>query len=280
MESTQQLISGYIDGELTDNEAAQLATSLQTDSVALDRFVFSNFIHSQLLDWMNEPLARDDAVADAAVGRSPFSEFPRSTRLSRFRRHLRTWAALAAVLLVAASIGTAVYVIKSRPVYVGTLTDSTNCRWSAESAKPAVGSFLEDGRELELLTGRAVITFASGAKLLLEAPASVRLDSQSEVHLEAGRIAAKVPIQAIGFTVNSTLARFVDRGTAFALNLNAEESFQLHVFEGMVEVRLDPRFGEPAKRPASIAEVRAIKFDIKSGDLEFMEFEEGKQMPF
>jgi hypothetical protein len=121
-----------------------------------------------------------------------------------------------AVLLVAACIGTVGYVIQSRPVLVGTLTDANNCKWGASTTQLGAGAFLEQGRELELVQGQAVITFSTGAKLWLEAPATVQLESNNQVRLKSGRVAAKVPRQAIGFTVTSSLARFVDLGTAFS----------------------------------------------------------------
>jgi hypothetical protein len=52
------------------------------------------------------------------------------------------------------------------------------------------------------------------------------------------------------------------------------------VFEGSVEVQLDPRFGNAANPPARITEVRAVTFDTKSGDIDNLPFEEGLQMPF
>jgi hypothetical protein len=74
--------------------------------------------------------------------------------------------------------------------------------------------------------------------------------------------------------------RFVDLGTAFTLNLVADELFTLHVFEGLVELQLDERFGAAVHQPLRVAEVRAVSFDIKSGDVKVVEFQEGKQMPF
>jgi ferric-dicitrate binding protein FerR (iron transport regulator) len=196
------------------------------------------------------------------------------------RQRFQPWVPLAAALLVAVGISTVAYVVGSRPVFVGQLTDATACRWGDPHADLAVGTLLEDGQELELVQGSAVITFASGAKLLLEAPTTVRLNSAMNVHLIDGRLAAKVPRQAIGFAVTSSLARFIDLGTSFTLKLVAEKSFELHVFEGLVEVRLDPRFGEAARRPTRVAEVRALTFDIASGDVANLQFQEGKQMPF
>jgi hypothetical protein len=80
--------------------------------------------------------------------------------------------------------------------------------------------------------------------------------------------------------VTSSLARFVDLGTAFTLNLDAEKSFVIHVFEGLVEFRLDERFGRAARQPVKAAEIHAFSFDVSSDDVEPVEFEAGKQMPF
>jgi hypothetical protein len=296
-----RLISGYLDDELTDEEAARLATTLETDQRSLDRLVSNSFIHSQLLDWMDQPHVKDDAIAAAMVGldgdgcpnawptavidqaalnRRSNADRAAHGGATRLRPLVRSWSALAAALLVAASISAVAYVIGSRPVFVGQLTDATDCRWGESQAEVPVGTLLEGGQQLELVQGSAVITFASGAKLLLEAPTRVRLDTPMQVHAIEGRIAAKVPRQAIGFTVTSSLARFIDLGTSFTVNLVAEKSFELHVFEGLVEVRLDQRFGEAARRPARVAEVRAVTFDVATGDVTNLHFQEGKQMPF
>jgi hypothetical protein len=280
MESVKLLISAYLDNEINAQESEQLAACLQADNDAVDRFVMDSFIHSQLLYWLNEPVTAGDMMIATVAERSSFGDRSAQRRYNGVRRHLKTWAALAAALLVSTTIGSIAYLIMSRPVYVATLTEAAGCRWSAATSNLGVGSFLKDEQTLDLVTGRAEITFASGAKLMLEAPASVRLSSQNEVRLETGRIAAKVPRQAVGFTVSSNLAKFVDLGTAFTLSLEKDKAFQLHVFEGLVEVRLDPQFGERATRPAYIAEVRAVSFDTTSGDLETIQFEEGKQMPF
>jgi ferric-dicitrate binding protein FerR (iron transport regulator) len=193
---------------------------------------------------------------------------------------MKTWAALAAALLVAVSLSTVGYVTWTRPTYIGTLTEATAARWQTAPEKFAVGAFVQDGQELELVSGTAVVTLSSGAKLYMEGPTKLRVDSPKDIQLEHGKIAAKVPIPAIGFTVHSSLAEFIDLGTEFTLQLDAEKTFQLHVFEGLVEVRLDKRFGAAAQRPAQIAEVFAVEFDVNSGDIDKFPFEEGKKMPF
>jgi FecR protein len=298
MDSTHLLISRYLDGELTDEEVARLAAVLETDVASIDRLVFSSFIHAQLLNWMDQhPEQCDDRATPideqelartrqwpkkiSPIADSNKNSFSRGQPfVIKARRRLLSFGSLAAALLIGASISVVAYVIASRPVYVGQLTDATGCKWGASPAEIGVGTFLESGRDLELIEGRAVITFASGAKLFLEGPTSLRVNSTTEVHLMNGRLAAKVPRQAIGFTVASSLARFVDLGTAFTLTLNAEKSFALEVFEGLVELKLNKRFGEAVHKPAYVSAVHSITFDVNASDITWVPFEEGKKMPF
>jgi ferric-dicitrate binding protein FerR (iron transport regulator) len=217
----------------------------------------------------------DDSVSNDVSVAAQSS--PRETATKRSR--LWSIGVLAATLLVAASISLVAYMVAARPVIVAQLTQATGTRWDNANAQFIVGSLLEAGQDLKLLQGSALITFSSGAQLLLEAPVSLRLDSAMAVHLQNGRIAAKVPTTARDFTVTSSLARFVDLGTAFTLKM-AEKSFELHVFEGLVELQLDKRFGEAVNQPLRVAEVHAVTFDIESGDVAKLEFEAGKQMPF
>jgi hypothetical protein len=298
MNNTQLLISRYLDGELADAEITQLAVVLETDVASVEQLVFSSFIHAQLLNWMDQ---QDEQIRDGAPvfdGSNPYGTMGFSTisptaderdkvslnRTQNFivqaRRRLFSFGALAAILLIAASVTFVAYAISSRPVYVGQLTDATGCQWGVSPSDIRVGTLLENGQDLSLIRGRAVITFSSGAKVLLEGPTTLRLSSPSEILLIDGRIAAKVPRPAIGFTVRSSLARFVDLGTAFTLTLHVENSFELHVFEGLVELQLDERFGEMVHKPVYVAAIHAEKFDVQAGDVAAMTFEEGKKMPF
>jgi hypothetical protein len=278
MDNIQLWINGYLDDELTDHEREQLARALETDPMALDELVFDSFIHSQLLDWMDRQGVQDRVTSvenaagesgrrrDARAGQlgdrmvSRLSPASAAFRDENISKRSRRWspAILAASLLVAASASIAAYIFATRPVIVAQLTQATQSQWGEPHATITVGSLLEDGQELKLDKGSALITLSSGAQLLLEAPTALRLDSAMQVHLHHGRIAARVPTTARGVTVTSSLARFVDLGTAFTLKLADKESFELHVFEGLVELQLDERFGDAVHQPLRVAEVRAV----------------------
>jgi ferric-dicitrate binding protein FerR (iron transport regulator) len=278
MDPMQQLISGLLDDELSSEQAQKLAGALESDPDAIDRLVMGSFIHSQLLAWMSQSRLMDPAAlvaSDLSIGFSDSVADPMS-------KSSRWWSrrSFAAVLAVAASVAVVAYLMALRPAVVAQLTSATDTRWSVSQADIPVGSLLKDRQELSLEKGSALITFVSGTQLLLEAPASVRLAGPNQIYMRGGRIAAKVPTQARGFSVASSLARFDDLGTQFTLRLDAEKSFQLHVFEGLVELQLDPRFGEEAQQPLRVAEVRTVVFDAETGEITAPPFEEGKQMPF
>jgi hypothetical protein len=300
MNNNQLLISRYLDGELNDIEVAQLAKEMRDDPGLVDRLVVGGFIHSQLLNWLNQDSGHEHEVAlPAADERSRLasdelfvstklretlikSEAPQS-RHSGPRRailRLRSSGSIAVALFIAVSISAVGYFIATRPTIVGQLTESNGTQWNKSDDSIGTGALLQKGQNLVLAQGSAVITFASGAKVYIEGPTSLRLSSRNELELISGKVAAKVPRQAVGFAVTSSLGRFVDLGTAFTLSLKAEKSFELYVFEGLVELQLDERFGAAAHQPVRVAQVHALSFDVNSGDISPMEFEQGKSMPF
>jgi ferric-dicitrate binding protein FerR (iron transport regulator)/predicted transcriptional regulator len=301
MHDIQRLISGYLDNELTDAELDRLADLLQADKDAVTRFAISSFVHSHLNEWMDQRRVQDDALAglssksDAPYGRSRFSDTRNSVDailcdcpelgddwegaagLRRFWP--RSIASRAAALLVAAAVAFAAYAVATRPVAVAQLTQATGCQWDTSLANPQVGALLNNGQQLQLIKGKALITLVGGAQVFLEAPTSVRLDSVNQVHLDHGQLAAKVPTPAKGFTVSTSLAQFVDWGTMFTLKLD-DKAFDLYVFEGLVEVQVDKRFGERSHRPMWIPEAHAVQFDTQAPEVVGLPFNQGEKMPF
>lgn len=118
---------------------------------------------------------------------------------------------------------------------VATLTATHNAKW-AEGAFP-LGSRLRAGQKLQLAAGFAEITTNEGAVVLLEAPATFELLEQSNaLQLHAGKLAATVPEQALGFTVHTPKARVIDYGTEFGVEVRTDGSTNTAVFTGEVEL--------------------------------------------
>ncbi len=285
MEKDSQLISDYLDGVLDDAGLARLSELLRSDPAMLDQFVLDSFIHSQLHDWMHVRQLRDELLADAfrdpeldncsfAAELDDHPHVPASGA-SR-RRWLALSAGLAATLLIAGSIFTAAY-FASRPAIVAQLTQADNCHWDANSNSLTAGALLQAGQPLQLKSGRAMLTFASGAQFVLEGPATAELVSASEVNLHAGRAGAQVPTQAIGFTVATPIAKFVDLGTEFVVALEPTHSVSLQVFDGLVEMRL-PAHAARAAEKLRISEGSAVHFDAATFDVAAIPYDEEQRI--
>jgi hypothetical protein len=128
-----------------------------------------------------------------------------------------------------------------RPAYaaVATLAAAMDPEWAGGKSVPP-GTELPSG-EVQLQRGLAEIRFGSGAVVILEGPVGCRFDSPYRLTLHHGRLSAKVPLQAIGFTVQTPQATVVDLGTEFGVSSEDAGATDVHVFRGQVALgsRLD-----------------------------------------
>jgi ferric-dicitrate binding protein FerR (iron transport regulator) len=288
MGSISELISQYLDDDLDDRAFDHLSELLRDNVSATDDLVLSSYIHSQLIDLMGrrrvqgsvagESLIDEEdgyraarsapALAGRAAAGLPLhttSKYPKAKSAAR-----RWWSrhpiGLAAAVMVAVSMLALGFWSLSRP-FVAQLSRSVGCRWEGPDGDLPIGTLLRAGQELNLSEGRAEVTFASGAKVILEGPSRLRLDSAGAAELSSGRIATNVPTQSIGFTITTPLARFVDLGTEFGLRMNPTKGFELHVFDGLVELQFIGREGEVVPKPLRISEVFAIRYNAETGEI-------------
>jgi hypothetical protein len=112
------------------------------------------------------------------------------------------------------------------------------------------GSAVRTG-SYQLDEGLVQITFESGVEVVIEAPASFEIHGPEFMILNEGRLAANVPPEGVGFTVETPDAEVVDYGTDFAIEVVSERSSEVHVFKGEVEVR-------PKQKDTSIDPVRLV----------------------
>ncbi|MGD8174428.1 LamG-like jellyroll fold domain-containing protein [Marinimicrobium sp. ARAG 43.8] len=89
-----------------------------------------------------------------------------------------------------------------------------------------------------LSTGYAEISLTNGVVLLLESPARLKFENADRVLLTEGALVAKVPPEAIGFSVDTPTSNIVDLGTEFGVTVDGSGSSQVHVLEGEVKVKL------------------------------------------
>lgn len=210
------------DGRLTPEEETALDRQLREDPEL--RTLFAQALHLDAELRFDPRLVRDLEAAQA-----PRIE-PRRNILP-----FLTLAAAACLLL-----GTVLFTL-SRPkpspgsATVATLIKANDCKWAGSTLPTAEGSRVVAGT-LELVEGLATLRFDSGAKVVLEAPATLEIIDAMNCRLKRGTLVADVPHTAIGFTVDTKDAKVVDLGTRFGVSADDQGKYLVHVIEGLVEV--------------------------------------------
>lgn len=139
-------------------------------------------------------------------------------------------------------------------------------RWDvSDGPAPARGDVL-GARRLRLLSGRATFAFLSGVMLILEGPADVDLVSIDRVFCREGKLRARVPDGAQGFVIASRASAVVDRGTEFAVNVDADGRSRVLVFEGAAEAALLDAEGSP-KLTQIVERSKSFELDPRAGTI-------------
>jgi hypothetical protein len=234
-------VAAVCHGVATETEMRALNALLRIDPGARDEYLFRVELHNRLA---SEVELFPDAVAGAACplpeGRSGGSRnlLPLQPPPWKAGRKLAWALALAACLMLVAGGGWTLWLKRSggrsgaTSNAVAMLTRVIDARW--KSAPLRVGSSLEPG-SLRLEAGMAQIVFYTGARIVLEGPAELRLVSPSEAVLSSGKLLAEVPPAARGFRLKTGQLKVVDLGTAFGIDATPGRT-EVHVFQGKVEL--------------------------------------------
>ncbi|VTS07131.1 FecR family protein [Tuwongella immobilis] len=256
--SLLELIDAYFEGTLDADGMAELSARLQADPAARQQFVQMSMLEADLGRMHDRrppgllPLA--DGVAPASV-----------TAPATPRRSLPRWLPMSVAVALLLAVGVVLRLggvwrlpgeriddppplggmaiadagagdanlpqPLANPPIVAWLTNAQNCRWVNDATKRAG---FHVGDTIQLAGGLAELRFSNQATVLLEGPAELRLLSESQVRLQRGRLAAKVPESAHGFTVLSPTGKVVDLGTEFGVSVNDSGTTDVVVFEGEV----------------------------------------------
>jgi hypothetical protein len=101
---------------------------------------------------------------------------------------------------------------------VARVSATSDCRFAKESAVTKEGAALQPGQCVAILEGLAEITFACGAKVILQGPANLEIESSKTGILHAGKLTADVPDDLEGFKIRTAVVEVV------ALPDNAKDS--------------------------------------------------------
>lgn len=136
---------------------------------------------------------------------------------------------------------------------IATLSYTKDCLWGEDAAALETGSRVSAGT-FHLAEGLAELSFDCGARIVMEGPAEVELESADGVRVISGKVLASVPRQAQGFRVGTPAARLTDqgndettvaKGSDLELVVNADTE---KVVPRVVEVRFETAEGGRERR--------------------------------
>lgn len=125
----------------------------------------------------------------------------------------------------------------SRPT-VARVMELVKVRWQEEAIAWNRNQGVSAGDRIRLQHGLLELELNSGVRVIVEGPASLELVSSDQIWLEQGRVFAKVPEQARGFSIRTPTSRAVDLGTEFGVYVDEQQTTDVHVVKGMVDAEL------------------------------------------
>ncbi len=242
----------YCNGVISAEDFAALEQQLRSSAEA--RAHFRSYLH--LDAELRQRAERDPALEQAWA---PASDVPSaSPQIVRPMGSRATpWLALAATVVLLAVL-TWAFLPRTMPMgdVVASVSGSSGAELSAGGRDMTVqaGATLRTGG-YELRAGLVEFTYASGAVVIIESPAQFELRGTSAIGLHTGKLSARVPEAAVGFTVETPSANVVDLGTEFGVNAGAGSS-EVHVFKGEVLLKT----GSTAE-PQRLIERQAARID-------------------
>lgn len=250
------LIESVLNDSATQSDVQRLDALLDADAAARTIYLDYADLHAALRRRFAHPLPEGD---DGSFGATRADTSHPTPRAQAAQAKASAWRTLG-LLALAASVPLAILAIpqtqtEDNPVAEGTpqftadqqasftgvavLSRAVDVEWSGERPGYRQGSAVPASK-LAIDSGMVQLEFYSGAVAVLEGPAEIDLIDPMSARLHSGKLRARVPVRARGFTIHTEKGEVVDLGTEFALDLGSDREWgELHVIDG--EVRYDPK---------------------------------------
>src|SRR5262249_13537994 len=142
------------------------------------------------------------------------------------------------------------------------VTGLRDVRWPDTSAKN-VRSPIRVGEALKIDSGWLEIELNRGVKLSIEGPATWSIHDDNRATLSAGKLLARVPSQAVGFTIETPTAKIIDLGTEFGVQVDNHGTTDVQVFKGEIELQTNqPSSGKQNAKPVKLHAGNARRVEI------------------
>lgn len=248
---TVQLIDALLQETISESEQMELEQILKEDADQRQLYIDYLQVHSGLASWAAE--TRD---ADPWVPQHVETRTDSQWNASRFVLLLIS-SVVAATLLLSLSYYAGWSIGSGQESHIVNIPETKSSESSPAASEPqtdhialltqAVGVEWETPRDLQagaglsagwlkLESGTIQVEMISGASVLIEGPAAIKLISPLKAFCEYGKVRASVPEQAQGFSVATSRLNVVDLGTEFTLSLDETGNGQVQVIDGKVEL--------------------------------------------
>lgn len=123
--------------------------------------------------------------------------------------------------------------------FIGRITGIVDVQWSDINTSTEQGNGVPLGRKYALASGLMEITYATGAKVILQGPVTYEAESRNGGFLPIGKLTGKVENDmAKGFKIRTPAAAITDLGTEFGIEVDKQGNTTSYVFRGSVEVQV------------------------------------------
>lgn len=249
------LINAMCDGGHNSDIVQQLEAQLRNDPDAVQSFVHYLDMHANLR-WLVTPVESTMTNTPTIVGRMDEPHIRLPSRLARIVNQHGLFVLAASVLFClgaywfgartssisqiadtkAAPDGGAQLLVPDDGG-VARITGLVDCKWEEGQEQLFFGQALRSGQSVSLTEGLLQFTFGSGAKVVLQGPATFTPNTGMTAELAHGKVSAVITEAARGYTVLTPTAEIVDLGTEFAIDVDVDGSTELHVLDGDVVAR-------------------------------------------
>jgi hypothetical protein len=253
-ERIHDLASRCLEGTATDADRAAISELIAGSTEA--RGVFSRYMdETALLRW--------HAAAPESELLRDLSDRPAAASSPAWRRLLLAalgGGVLAAGLLLALWMGGPQ---RSGPAAategVATLTKLADVRWTDGSPSWRELSRIGPGDLLRFERGEVELVFDHGVEVVIRGPAFFEVRAPDRAYSNLGRIAARVGKDGTGFTIETPVAKVVDLGTEFAVEVTPSGLTDVAVFDGLVDLSVNG--GRATGSPRRLTQGEALRIE-------------------
>lgn len=254
-------VAAYLDQTLSDADLQTFSRELETDDAKRQTFAliclgdalaYEEFAHAEpALDLDGVATGSDagvdaslhdaqvmQAIVDAPEPPQPSIVAPVSPPPAWMRkRQSRVAGRITRILAVAATIAIVAlggYLLLRPQTTAATLADAISATWDGKP--PKQGGRIAEGQQFSLTSGLALVRCDGGTEVVVEGPAQFTVASADRIDLQSGRAWVRLMSGASGFEVRTPSGIITDLGTEFGVSIGADNSADVHVFEGKVRV--------------------------------------------